>query len=255
MANQRSIFQPVKTRRVIEELPLLMQQEVSIQRYPSDGINFTAKVLGVDQNKLTITLPRCLPDYGYLRETSGVTVTFVIDEVLYEARAQYLAENNQHRELIVDERVIESNRRNNSRLPLGVEAVYVPISSLSLTSGQLSHLKWRRCRTLDFSSGGALLTMPVQAPENTYFLLNLEIESFDGPLFVFSQLRWITKGNGPKTPFQCGLQFIPTENLPQHFSKPALAVMPPMMLGFTKKKQSELDRYLSSIAVSNNEGE
>lgn len=253
MAATQSSTGKNSSRRMIEELPLLLNQEISVQRHPADGIVYTAKVVGVEGDRLQITLPRGLPDFGYLRETSPVTVTFVIDEVLYEASGKYLAEDKQHRELVIDERIVESNRRSARRLPLAIQTVYVPISDLSLTSGQLSNLKWRRCTTLDFSSGGLLLSIPVQAPANSYFLLNLEIDTFEGPLFVFGQVRWIGKSDGPKPEYNCGVQFIPSELLLHHFSKRAMTMMTPMLLGFTRKKQIELDQYLASIA-SNDKG-
>lgn len=253
MAIGHSTGSAERNRRMIEELPLLLNQEISVQKNPADGAVFAAKVLGVEGDRLQVTLPRCLPDYGYLRVSAPVMVTFVIEEQLYEATGQYLAEDNQHREIVVDKRIVESNRRNARRLPLAIETVYVPISNLSLTSGQLSNLKWRRCKTLDFSSGGLMLTLPVQAPVNSYFLLNLEIDMFGGPLFAFGQIRWITKSDGPKVEYNCGVQFIPSELLHHHFSKRVLTTLSPILLGFTRKKQIELEQYLAGLE-SNDKG-
>ncbi|MEZ5359870.1 MAG: PilZ domain-containing protein [Candidatus Zixiibacteriota bacterium] len=253
MAVEKTSRSGERTRRMIEELPLLLNQDISVQKNPADGVVYSAKVLGVERDRLQITLPRGLPDFGYLRDTCPVMITFVIDGTLYEAMGKYLAENKQQRELVVDKRIVESNRRSSRRVPLAIETVYVPISDLSLTSGQLSNLKWRRCKTLDFSSGGLLLALPVQAPVKSYFLLNLEIDTFEGPLFAFGQIRWITKSDGPRTEFNCGVQFIPSELLLHHFSKRALTGLSPMLLGFTRKKQIELDRYLASIS-SNHKG-
>ena len=246
---------PVSRRRILDELPLLLQQEISIRRVSANDVVYTSKVMAIEGNVLKVTLPRGQSDHGYLRQSSYVIISFVIDGVLYDANARYNADSNQQREIIVDEDIVVSNRRNSERLPIGIETVYVPISDLSLTSGQLSNLKWRRCQTVDISSGGALLSMPIQAPMNSYFLLNLDIESFFGPLFIFSQMRWMAKGSGAQPEYQCGLMFIQAELLPRHFSKRAMGTMPAMMRGFTRKKQEELDSFLKSLSFSGHKGD
>ncbi|MCK5126300.1 MAG: PilZ domain-containing protein [candidate division Zixibacteria bacterium] len=245
----------IDTKIMLEELPLLLQKDIEIRKADShnDAV-YTSKVLKIENNRLQITLPRCLPDFGYLRDSCGVVIAFVLENILFEAAAAFIADNNHQLEIVIDEQIVTANRRGNERLPLAIETVYVPISDLSLTSGQLSNLKWRRGQTFDVSGGGILLSIPMQAPINSYFLLNLDIDSFEGPLFVFSQLRWLEKSEAANSNYQCGFQFLNTEHLAEHFSKRALSGMPPLMLGFTRKKQMEFENYLIGV-YKNSKGE
>lgn len=234
---------------LIEELPLLIQKDITIKLSNPNSANsvYTAKILSVNDNQLQINLPKNIDGNGYLRTSTRVLVNFVLNGILYESGAEYDADNNSARVLTIDEDIDEANRRLADRLPLKIETTYTAISDLSMSSGQFSHLRWKRCQTVDFSSGGILLSTSLQPDVGSYFLLNLEIEMFSGPLFVFGQVRWSAKSGYGKSGCSCGIMFIPADDLHAHFSQQSMANLPPMMLAFTAKRQQKLDQYLKKI--------
>jgi len=241
----------------LEELPILVQQEVEL-RHPRDyaaNIAYSAKVLEVNGNHLRITLPRQADGNGYLRSSARVIVSFVLKNVLYETGGEYIADGKQVRELVLDPQLCTANRRRSPRLAIPVETVFVPVSELSLTNGQLSHLKWKRCRTLDVSDGGMLVSVPIRPAADAYLLANLDIETLAGPLFVFGQVRWISSPGRAAKEIHCGVRFIPAEELHHHFSQRALSGMPPILYGFTRKRQKELGDLLHRLSPRKNKGE
>ncbi|MFH1701039.1 MAG: PilZ domain-containing protein [Candidatus Zixiibacteriota bacterium] len=243
-------------RNLIEDLSLLRKKEITIKLLSgrNGSTIYTSQVVSVNDNQLRINLPRNIDGNGYLRASSRVSITFVLDGVLYESDAFYNADNKSARLLIIDNDIAETNRRLSQRLPINIDTVYAPISDLSMSTGQFSHLKWKRCQTLDFSSGGMLISTSLQPDVGSYFLLNLEIGIFAGPLFAFGQVRWSAKSGYGKKGGDCGIMFITADNLHNHFSQQAMAQLPPIMLAFTNRKQGELKQYLMNLNANQDKG-
>ena len=101
---------------------------------------------------------------------------------------------------------------------------------------------------LDISGGGILIETPVQVPIGSYILINLQIESFDGPVYVFGQVRWTGVGDIGRGLFQCGIMFIAGEELPVHFSPAAMNAIPAIMCQFNRNTRYELDACLSGLS-------
>jgi hypothetical protein len=237
-------------------LPSIIQQDITIYCLGNrSGNMYSAKILEVENNKLRVNLPRRIAGNGYLRSSASVVVNFVIGKKLYQSPAEYHAEGNHTRELILDGEIKKTTRRLYTRYPLQVQNNYVPISDLRLARGKFANLIWKRSITLDLSAGGVLFQIPFQAPVNSYLLMNLEIPAFQGPLFVFGQVRWFGLGDVNRKLYLCGARFLLREELQRHFSKRALSELPPIMLPFDKKKQRELDAYLKTHSGNKTQGE
>ena len=233
--------------RLADKLPALIQQDITVFCPNDDAGNvYAARVLAVDDLHLTISLPRRVAGQGYLRSSTPVVVNFIVGRSLYEVSGQYRADDDRSRELILSEDIVETNRRRFERRPITIQTGYVPISDLRLARGQLANLRWKQAITLDISAGGILLRIPFQPPSDAYFLLNLEVSSFDGPLFVFGQVRWFTLSDAGNKTYLCGIRFIPREELSRHFSRRAISELPSIMLPFDLRKQRELDEYLKT---------
>lgn len=218
------------------------------------GNIYTARVLMVEDNKLTVNLPRRVAGPGYLRVSAPVIINFVVENLLYKASAEFRAESEEMREIVVQGNIEPATRRHFARIPVEITTGYVPISDLSLSSGRLPRINWQRCQTGDISGGGMLIQTRNSLQVGAYLLLNLEIESFHGPLFVFGQVRWVGMSGNLGRVYHCGIMFIPYEDWPYHFSPPALSWMPPIMQQFDKIKQNELDKFLGQKS-SESEGE
>jgi len=218
------------------------------------GNTYTARVLMVEGNILTINLPRRVAGPGYLRVSTPVIINFVINNLLYRAAAEYRTENEEMREIIIRGAIEETTRRHFTRIPLETSVGYVPISELSLSSGRLPGINWQKCRVGDISGGGALIQTRNIVQVGAYLLLNVGIESFHGPLFIVSQIRWVGVSGSTGKLFQCGLMFIPYEDWVYHFSRPAISWMPPIMQQFDRLKQDEFDRFLEN-KTSESKGE
>ncbi len=251
--SETTVRQP---HRLAAKLPALIQQDITIHRPGQPrGETYAARVLGVDNIRLKISLPRCISGNGYLRESTPVKANFVIGETLYEADAKYMADDRHTRELVVDGDIAPTTRRRFNRTRLQIQAGFAPVSNLRLSRGQLAHLSWKKCRTLDISAGGALLLIPFQPPVKAHFLLNLEIPGFGGPLFVFGQVQWGGTSDHDRTKYICGLRFVVRELLEKHFSPRAISELPALVLAFDKEKQKELDAFLAEHSGRSKKGD
>ena len=245
-ANAESACVPI--HRMVAQLPAILQQDITMCASGlGGGIVYTARVLGVDNACMKISLPRRIAGQGYLRASTPVVLNFVIGGTLYEAPADYRADEKHIREVVITGNISPTTRRRFARQPMQTKAGYVPVSNLRLSRGQFANLQWKQCRTLDLSAGGILIEMPFQPPVRAYFLLNLEISGFEGPLFVFGQVCWFSSSKRDRTQYLCGLTFIPREDLVRHFSSRALSELPALMLTFDKNKQKKLDLFMTRL--------
>lgn len=233
--------------RLAATLPALVQQDITIY-CPRDHTRrvYTARVLTVEDLSLRVSLPRHVTGNGYLRTSAEIMVNFVIGGRLYEAPADYRADDQHSREVILVGDIVAATRRRFARIPLQMQAGYVPVSDLSLSRRQFANLRWKQCRTLDLSGGGILMQIPFQAPVNSYLLMNIEIPTFGGPQFIFGQVRWFGISDISRTLYLCGVKFIPMEKLESHFSGRALSDLPDILMQFDTKKQKELDAWLQA---------
>jgi hypothetical protein len=230
---------------VAAKLPALINREITLH-YPHNkpGNVYLTRVLEVADTTMRVSVPRRIAGTGHLKGSAPVVLDFVIAGKLYECVAQFTATEKNVCQLSIQGEIKPTTRRHFSRLALQVDACYVPISDLRLARKQFANLPWKRSKSLDLSAGGVLIQIPFQAPMRSYLLLNLEIPNFQGPLFVFGQVRWGDVSDIDRRLYLCGIRFITREELKRHFSPRALSQLPPIMLPFTKEKQHELNAFL-----------
>lgn len=237
-------------------LPSLIQQDIII-RCSEDNVGdvYTARVLVVDGKRLRISLPRRITGHGYLRSSCPVSLIFVLGKQLYNCPADYLADEQRTRELVVNGEIKRTTRRDYLRHSVKIHAVYVPVSNFSLARGQFASIQWKKSMTLDLSGGGVLLQIALQAPVDSYLLLKLGIPAFGEPFFVFGQVRWSGLSDARGKLFLCGVRFIRSEELPDHFSKRSLSDLPEKMLQFDKNLQKKLEAHLKTASGHRNQGD
>lgn len=242
---------------VQSHLPHLTGCEITIISDPDEnnrGVTYSAKVIKVKELKMIINLPRRLAGYGYLRKSTSATVNFIINDILYEATANYLADNNQIRELVITGEVRQTTRRYFTRLPFRVKTGYAPVSDFSIGQGRLAKIQWKHVPTFDISGGGLLIETKIQAPVRSYFIMNLEIESFRDSLLLLGQVRWSGVSDIGRHIYQCGVKFIPREEWRNHFSPNTISILPAVMKRFDRNKQNELDSFLRRNSGGSNKG-
>lgn len=216
------------------------------------GSIYNAKVLAVENDRLKINLPRRIAGQGFLRESGTVIINFLIDDTLYEALGEYHASDKKVRYISISGNIRPTTRRRFARLPLGVNVGYAAVSDVTLSSGGLANVSWRQCQPVDISGGGILIQTSAQAPIGSYVLINLQIESFDGPVYVFGQVRWSGISDTGRRLFQSGIMFITSEEQPTHFSPAAMNAIPAIMRQFNRNTRYELEACLIGASGGSN---
>jgi hypothetical protein len=256
MTNKTSIPAVGGGADLIARLPELVQEDIIIHcSGDKSGNIYSARVLGVDGRRIRINLPRRIAGHGYLRTSRPVVMAFVLSRQLYQCPANYNADDEKIRELEIQGEIKPATRRNHKRNQLQINTGYTPVSDFSLARGQFAALKWKKGMTLDISGGGLLFRTPFQPPADSYFLINLEIPAFQGPFFVFGQVRWVGLCDTNRQQYLCGVRFLLREELPHHFSERALSELPAIIISFDKKMQKELEAYLEEHSGHRNQGE
>lgn len=240
----------------IDDLPMLLNQDIRIINHCEiSGRIYSTRVLAVEGNHLQVVLPRRISGHGFLRQSGAVTISFVYKGYFFDVAGRFLAAERGKPEVIVGDHIQKSNRRQHSRLPLQVKAGFAPVSELSISAQKLNRLIWKHGETIDISGGGIMIQTEVPVPMESFFLINLEIENFNGPLFIFGRVCWSSRQESNSGRFQCGIEFIPAEELSKHFSKRACSSLPTLMLSFDAAKQEELASYLGNLSHDSNTGD
>lgn len=244
------------TKFSIDELPMLLNQDIRlINHSETTGRYYTTRVMVIEGNRLRVILPRRISGHGFLRQTGAVTISFVYQGNYFDAPGRFVASEKGMPEVVVGSSINNSNRRQFGRFLLQVKASFAPISELTITAQKLNRLQWKHGDTIDISGGGIMIHTDVPAPLDSFFLVNLEMENFEGPLFIFGRVCWSSRREGRTGRCQCGIEFIPSEELSHHFSKQACTSLPPLMLGFNATKQEELAVHLGKISNDFNTGD
>ena len=201
----------------------------------SSRADLTAYLEGDDE------LRERLADMRMAMKVASDTLGHGPDPVLSEGRMKRLEKLSRRRE---NRRVVFTVRR--MAVAAGIlVAVWLPAYVIL---NKVNKLK----PGLDISGGGILIQTSVQAPIGSYLLINLQIESFDGPVYVFGQVRWSGISDTGRGLFQCGIMFITTEEQPTHFSPAAMNAIPAIMRQFNRNTRYELEACLIGASGGSN---
>jgi hypothetical protein len=237
---------PASHEEMVQLLPELIKQDVSLIVIGTHtDEEYSACILGVRGTRIQITLPRAVISGGYLRKSGPVIAVFALGDYLYEADANYIADSNRVRELTISGEIRRSNRRRYARIIAELPVSYAPVSEISIKTGHLTHLVWKKAITGDISGGGILMYSDSVVVTNSYVILHLDVD----------ELRWTGMRRGVRPAYESGIMFVPSEQFPDHFSQQTIARIPPALFQFDKKKRLELNEFFMKYAKLSSEGE
>jgi len=128
------------------------------------------------------------------------------------------------------------------RLNLTYRVNLAPFPTAGLLNRRLERLRWMETTAVNFSAGGALLTVPTLLHSTVRLLLNIQQASFRFPSLVCAKVRHCYQYDE----FNCraGIEFVTKEQADRLFSSSQMSGMPPVVFSYTKARQETLNRAI-----------
>jgi len=117
------------------------------------------------------------------------------------------------------------------------------LPSADFNARHISRLRWIETDSINFSSGGVLLSLSRNLSCDSYLLLNIDIHDFEFPALVVGQVRYCYPID--KFRFNVGIEFIVGDLKEKHFAPSTIKGMPPVVFEYTASRRKELNKELA----------
>ena len=122
-----------------------------------------------------------------------------------------------------------------------VKCAVVPIKSFD--PAKLTKLRWVETHSVNFSSGGILLSLPTNLTRETYLLLNIDGGEYTLPTLIIGQVRYCYPVDSYN--YFVGVEFIVDELKEKHFNRATIKKMPAPVFEYNSRKRSELEKIIN----------
>lgn len=145
--------------------------------------------------------------------------------------------------LVLGKQLTPLSRRRFKRYDLTRPVKCAVLPSRDFNVDHLSRLRWMETDSVNFSSGGVLLSLAKNLTSESYLLLNIDVHEFDFPALIVGQVRYSYPID--KFRFFVGIEFIVGDIKEKHFAPSTIKRMPPVVFEYTASRRKELNRELA----------
>ncbi len=221
----------------------LVGREMKLYSEQLPGKELTCKVLAVQERTLNIgATGSTLLDSLVNRQHVIVQFPYKGEDV--SIRAQLRRTEGGRCFLQLEEKVVPLTRRRWRRFNIIRPVRLAAFPRISTNNSSIAKLRWIGTDTVNFSSGGALVTVPSLLDKDICLIMNVELAGeVPFPSLVLAQVRHCYQPEAG--PFSVGVEFITREIGKTMFSPLRLRDLPPVILEYSQRHRNELDKALS----------
>ncbi|MEW5794863.1 MAG: hypothetical protein AB1772_00755 [Candidatus Zixiibacteriota bacterium] len=153
----------------------------------------------------------------------------------------------------LDEKATPLSQRRFHRVSLTFKVNMASFAAAGVLTRKLDRLRWMETNLVNFSAGGALLSVPTILPDTVRLLVNIQPENFRFPTLIMAGVRHSYQYDDINC--RAGIEFVTKENAQRMLSPYQMAEMPPVLFSYTANNRETLnhsiyewDRLLSSTA-------
>ncbi|MDZ4724402.1 MAG: hypothetical protein SGI97_10960 [candidate division Zixibacteria bacterium] len=206
------------------------------------GKELVTKVLSTQQRMLLIDSSGNQGLIDSLVNNQTVVVKFTYKEQLVSIRAHLKRSGGGRCYLVLDDRITPLTQRRFQRIPLVTSVKLAAIPKISYSQKGLSHLRWMETESINFSSGGLLISIPSFLEKTVNLLVNFEVENETFPSLVLAHVRHcyhIEHGR-----YQAGIEFLTRDLVEKQFPADRLRTFPAAVLEYTAQLRDIINRNL-----------
>jgi hypothetical protein len=169
-----------------------------------------------------------------------VQVPYKDQEISFKARLERTEGGRCY--LRFEERAVPLSQRKFLRISdtLTVKLAALPV--LTFNRRNLTHLRWVETGTINFSSGGVMISLPGGLERHVKLLLNVDIASELFPPLVAGEVRHCFQSE--ETAYRVGVEFAVRESVGSMFPRVAIDQLPSAALGYSASDREKLNKRI-----------
>ena len=225
------------------DLSVLVGHEVTLFTDQYQGKPLCTKVVMANNGVIALDRSGSNGLIDSLITNQQVVVQFVLKGQRISVDAQLKRTSGGKCTLALGEKLTPLSRRRFRRFDIERPVKCAVLPSKDFNAQRLSKLRWIETASINISSGGLLMSLPKQVADDSYLLLNVEIDDIDFPALIIGQVRYSYPIDSFR--FNIGIEFVISDLKEKHFAPTTIQKMPPVVFGYTASRRKELNRELA----------
>jgi hypothetical protein len=149
----------------------------------------------------------------------------------------------------LDEKATPLSQRRFHRIGHSYKINLAPFAASGVLTRKLDRLRWMETTVVNFSAGGALVTVPTILHEAVRLLVNIQPEQFPFPTLIMAGVRHGYQYDDINC--RAGIEFVTREKAGRLLSPYQMAEMPPVLFSYTGNRRELLNRTIREWDKSN----
>ena len=226
------------------DLSILVGNVISVYSDQFPGHVLETKVLSYVNRELLVNSGGSNGKIGNLVSRQQVVLQFPYKGQRIAVRAEFQRSKGGRCYFTLNEDVTPLAQRRFRRYPLvtSVDLASYPVNAFGKV--ELSRLRWLKTDTVNFSSGGALLTITSVLQEGTYLLMHFNLQEDWLPSLILAQVRHTYQVDHAR--FRTGVEFMVREVCNERVRHARLQELPPTVYSYRSNDRERLNQLLQA---------
>ncbi|MEW6050501.1 MAG: PilZ domain-containing protein [Candidatus Zixiibacteriota bacterium] len=224
------------------DLSSLVGREIKLFSEQFPGKEIMSRVVLAQERELLIDSGGKSTQIDNLVHGQTVILQFAYRGQAVSVKASLRRSSGNRCHLILDDRVTPLCQRKFRRIPIERAVRLAAFPPLTFRRKNLSRLRWIETHLINFSSGGALVTIPGYLERGVYLLVSIDLGQGAFPPMVLGQVRHCYAiENGA---FHVGMEFVVSEVGKRQLPPPAMKELPAVVLSYDARQRESLNKKL-----------
>lgn len=145
----------------------------------------------------------------------------------------------------LEEKATPLSQRRFHRVNLKHKINLAPFPATGVLGRKLDKLRWMETDLVNFSAGGALLTVPTVLHETVRLIISVQPAEFEFPPLVLAKVRHGYQYDDLNC--RAGIEFVTREQAERMLSPFQVAEMPPVLFSYPSQRRDNLNRVIQEL--------
>lgn len=151
----------------------------------------------------------------------------------------------------LEEKATPLSQRRFHRVSLPYKVNLAPFPASGILSRKLDRLRWMETTVVNFSAGGALITVPTVLHDSVRLLVNIQPDQFTFPVLIMAKVRHSYSYD--EINCRAGIEFVTREEAERMLSPNQMAEMPEVLFTYGSGRRENLNRAIREWDMSKND--
>jgi len=149
----------------------------------------------------------------------------------------------------LEDKATPLSQRRFRRVNLTHKVNLAPFPATGVLGRKLDRLRWMETDLVNFSAGGALLSVPTVLHDTVRLIVNVQVSEFEFPQLLLAKVCHGYQFN--EISCRAGIEFVTREKAERMLSPFQMAEMPPVLFSYSGQRRDNLNRDIQQLDVAN----